>query len=130
VTPGGSFDIVARFDGITGMNPYAPMVRGGDGNFYGTTFAGGYGSGVIFQLSFASTPRPRFQSATRNNGNIDLTASAVSGRSYQLQSTLNLRRQNWLTSGAFLTATNGILSASDALPPTGQKFYRLILTRP
>lgn len=130
VTPGGSFDIAARFDGITGMNPYAPMVRGDDGNFYGTTFEGGYGYGVIFQLSFASTPSPAFEKLKASSGQILLTANAVAGRSYQLQSTTNLSLGSWISSGGLLTATNSSLSVTDVLSQIGQKFFRLCLIHP
>jgi uncharacterized repeat protein (TIGR03803 family) len=130
VTPGGGFDIVARFDGQTGMNPFAPLVRGNDGNFYGTTFGGGYGDGVIFQLSFGSTPSPGFQSVTRSSGQIVLTWSAIPGRSYQVQTTTNLSQGNWTALGVPLTATSTILSTTNVLPQTGQKFYRLDLALP
>jgi serine protease len=130
VTPGGAFDIVARFAGQTGMNPFAPMVRGVDGNFYGTTFQGGYGDGVIFQMSFDSTPQPAFQGATKGGGQIDLTCSAVPGRSYQVQSTTNLSQHTWADLGSPLTATNTVFSITDILPQTGQKFYRLSLAVP
>jgi uncharacterized repeat protein (TIGR03803 family) len=130
VTPGGAFDIVAYFDGLNGIGPFAPLVRGDDGNFYGTTFSGGYDCGVIFQLSFASTPPPAFETASKGNGQIDLTWSAVPGRSYQVQSTTNLSQKNWTAQGAPMTATNNVFSATDVLSRTGQKFYRLSLALP
>jgi uncharacterized repeat protein (TIGR03803 family) len=130
ITPGGAFDIVARFDGRTGISPFAPLVRGGDGNFYGTTFGGGYGDGVIFQLSFAATAQPTFQSVTRSAGQINLAWNAAPGRAYQLQSTTNLSQPNWTSLGAPLTATNIVVTASDVLPQTGRKFYRLNLIFP
>jgi len=130
VTPGGAFDIVANFDGLTGNGAYSPLVRGDDGNFYSTTFNGGYGNGVISQLSFASTAAPIFETATKVNGQIKLTWSAVPGRSYQVQTTTNLSQGNWAALGADLTATNNILSVTEPLSQTGQKFYRLSLNLP
>jgi len=130
ITTSGAFDIVARFDGSKGINPVAPMARGEDGNIYGTTFGGGYGDGVIFQLSFTSTTAPYFASAMASNGQINLTASVVPGRSYQLQAATNLTQASWVSSGAMIAASNSVLSVSDALPQTGQKFYRLNLIPP
>ena len=130
VTPGGAFDIVAYFDGLTGNGAFAPLVRGDDGNFYSTTFGGGYSSGVISQLSFASTLPPAIETVTKGNGQIDLTWSAVAGRSYQVQTTTNLSLGNWAPLGAALTATNNILTVTDSLSQTGQKFYRLSLDLP
>jgi serine protease len=130
ISPGGAFSIVGRFDGTKGRFPYAPLVRGDDGNFYGTTFQGGYGDGVIFRLSFASTPQPSFQSLTGGGGRVSLTWGAVPGRSYQLQFTTNLSQPNWVPLGAPITATNILMRASDALPQTGQMFYRLVVPLP
>jgi uncharacterized repeat protein (TIGR03803 family) len=130
VTPGGAFDIVAYFDGLTGNGAFAPLARGDDGNFYSTTFNGGYGGGAISQLSFASTAPPVFENATKGNGQIKLTWSAVPGRSYQTQTTTNLTQRNWTALGAATPATNAAFTVTDALPSTGQKFYRLRLTLP
>jgi uncharacterized repeat protein (TIGR03803 family) len=130
ITPEGAFDIVARFDGLKGMSPYAPLVRGDDGDLYGTTWDGGYGCGVMFRLSFASTPRPSVQCAPQDNDQIALAWSAVVGRSYQVQSTTDLSQGIWTPAGAPITATNLVLRATDVLPGTGQKFYRLALFLP
>jgi uncharacterized repeat protein (TIGR03803 family) len=130
VTPGGEFDLVAYFDGLTGNGAFAPLVRGDDGNFYGTTFSGAYDCGNIFRLSFATTPPPVFESATKGNGKINLTWSAVPGRLYEVQSTTNLSQPNWAAQGAAVAATNDVFSASEILSTTGQKFYRLSLALP
>jgi serine protease len=130
ITPDGVFDIVARFDGLKGMYPYAPLVRGGDGDFYGITWEGGYGCGVMFRLSFASTPRPSLQCVPQDNGQIDLTWSAVTGRSYQVQSTTNFSQGIWTPAGAPITATNLALKATDVLPRKSETFYRLALFLP
>jgi uncharacterized repeat protein (TIGR03803 family) len=105
-------------------------VRGGDGSFYGTTFEGGYGDGVIFQLSFASTPQPAFQEVTRSGGQINLTWNGIAGRSYQVQSTTNLSQPNWTPLDPSITSTNTTSATSDMLSQTGQKFYRLSLALP
>jgi uncharacterized repeat protein (TIGR03803 family) len=49
----GTFAVVYAFTGADdGGSPYAGLVQGSDGNFYGTTYAGGSsGAGTIFQLT-------------------------------------------------------------------------------
>jgi serine protease len=128
VTPGGIFGIVAYFNGINGASAFSPMVRNIDGNFYGTTFQGGYDAGVIFELSFASTVRPEFESVAKAGGQINLSSSAIPGRSYQVQSATNLSQPNWSDLGA-VTATNIVFRFTDS-SLVGQKFYRSILELP
>jgi uncharacterized repeat protein (TIGR03803 family) len=38
-----------------GSEPFAGLVQGTDGNFYGTTFAGGHGSGNVFKITPSGT---------------------------------------------------------------------------
>ena len=56
------FTTLANFDGTNGAHPYAALVQGSDGNFYGTTTAGGdlacnapYGCGTIFKMTPSGT---------------------------------------------------------------------------
>lgn len=47
---------IHSFDGSDGANPYAGLVQGTDGNFYGTTTGGGTAnSGVVFKISASGT---------------------------------------------------------------------------
>jgi uncharacterized repeat protein (TIGR03803 family) len=44
--------VLWEFDGITGRHPQGGLTRGKDGNFYGTTYAGGkYGVGTVFRIT-------------------------------------------------------------------------------
>jgi uncharacterized repeat protein (TIGR03803 family) len=131
ITPAGGFDVVAWFNGDNGLHGSSPLVRNIDGNLWGATFNGGsYGSGNIFELSFISTPRPAFLSVTKGAGQIDLTCSAVPGRSYQALSTTNLSQSDWTDLGALIKATNTSFSVTDTLPQTGEKFYSVKLDLP
>jgi uncharacterized repeat protein (TIGR03803 family) len=49
----GAFIPLYSFTGASdGGNPYAGLIQGADGNFYGTTFNGGaYGNGTVFRLA-------------------------------------------------------------------------------
>jgi uncharacterized repeat protein (TIGR03803 family) len=53
ITPDGKkFTVIYNFDTTHGQAPYAPLIQGADGNFYGTTISGGSaGGGVVFKLT-------------------------------------------------------------------------------
>lgn len=53
ITPSGSETLLYTFTGGSdGGNPQAPLIQGSDGNFYGTTSAGGaHGDGTVFQVT-------------------------------------------------------------------------------
>jgi uncharacterized repeat protein (TIGR03803 family) len=57
VTPDGTETVLHSFaGGGDGANPYAGVVQGSDGNFYGTTYAGGdNGLGTVFRLTPGGT---------------------------------------------------------------------------
>ncbi len=55
MTPAGQVTLLHSFDSADGRYPFSRLVEGSDGNFYGTTIAGGLpdgtGSGTIFRIS-------------------------------------------------------------------------------
>ena len=54
ISSSGSYTNLYSFVGypVDGSNPYAGLVQGSDGNFYGTTYYGGtYGAGTVFRIS-------------------------------------------------------------------------------
>jgi uncharacterized repeat protein (TIGR03803 family) len=51
VTPEGGYAKLYSFSIVDGANPYAGLIQGSDGNFYGTTYAGGAGFGTVFQVT-------------------------------------------------------------------------------
>ena len=73
---------------------------------------------------------PVFQVPSRTNQSIQLTWSAIPGRSYQLQYKSNLNAPTWTTLGGSLTASGNTLSALDPLAANSQRFYRVVLVTP
>jgi uncharacterized repeat protein (TIGR03803 family) len=57
LTPSGALTVLYAFTGVDdGAYPYAGVVQGTDGNFYGTTYLGGVsGAGTVFQLTPVGT---------------------------------------------------------------------------
>jgi uncharacterized repeat protein (TIGR03803 family) len=56
ITPGGTFTTLYSFAGTDGANPWAGLVQGTDGNFYGTTAYGGASSvGTVFKITSGGT---------------------------------------------------------------------------
>lgn len=52
LTPAGPLTPLYQFDQRHGASPYAPLVQGSDGNFYGVTTAGGnFNLGVVFKIT-------------------------------------------------------------------------------
>lgn len=53
-SPAQTFTNLLSFDGTDGALPYAGLIQGTDGNFYGTTYNGGaYGYGTVFKITAA-----------------------------------------------------------------------------
>jgi uncharacterized repeat protein (TIGR03803 family) len=57
VTPSGTETVLYSFGGGSdGANPYADVIQGSDGNFYGTTYNGGAGGrGTVFKITPSGT---------------------------------------------------------------------------
>ena len=48
---GTGFSKIHQFDNADGRNPYAELVKGADGAFYGTTSENGPGYGIVFKIN-------------------------------------------------------------------------------
>jgi uncharacterized repeat protein (TIGR03803 family) len=129
MTPDGELTTVYAFTGGNdGAYPNSTLVQDKDGNFYGTTEAGGASDhGVVFRLSLGSVPAPVFQSVTKVGGTIVLTWSAVAGQTYQLQFKTNLNQTSWDDLGSPTIATNSTVTAYDSPGPDPHRFYRVKL---
>jgi uncharacterized repeat protein (TIGR03803 family) len=66
----GTFSSLHSFSGTNGgASPYAPLIRGSDGSFYGTTYGGGTnGYGAIFQLTTNGAFNVRYSFTGTNDG--------------------------------------------------------------
>jgi uncharacterized repeat protein (TIGR03803 family) len=54
LTTAGKITLIYQFDQTHGAGPMSPVIQGTDGNFYGTTSAGGTsGLGVVYKLTSA-----------------------------------------------------------------------------
>ena len=52
ITPSGTLTTLYKFDFTHGAQPYAGLVQGTDGKFYGTTYSGGaYGGGTAYKIT-------------------------------------------------------------------------------
>jgi uncharacterized repeat protein (TIGR03803 family) len=71
ITTNGSLTTLAIFNGANGAYPYSKLLRASDGNFYGTTSAGGANTnyGTIFKLTPAGTLSTVFDFNTHNRAN-------------------------------------------------------------
>ena len=47
----GDWQVLFSFEAVNGANPHAGFAMGPDGNFYGTTYGGGFGYGTVFKIT-------------------------------------------------------------------------------
>jgi uncharacterized repeat protein (TIGR03803 family) len=130
-----SFSTLSAFNGTNGAQPVASLLRGADGNFYGTTSEGGLnGYGTIFRatpaglittlVSFDSTNNgaapfgPLVQGA---DGNFYGTASA--GGAYGSGTVFMLSASNTLSVLVSFAGTNGLQPRGRLVSGTNGNFY-------
>jgi uncharacterized repeat protein (TIGR03803 family) len=110
--------------GKDGFQPFAGLMQGSDGRFYGTTYGGGQSNaGTIFRLSMV----PEFQAMTLTNGTLNLAWTTEAGGTYQLQCNSGLGSGTWTCLGSPVVATGATLCVSDCTTNSPQRFYRLAL---
>jgi uncharacterized repeat protein (TIGR03803 family) len=131
LTRSGWFTRLASLNTNTGFSPEASFIQARDGNFYGTATSGGIygpgsginGYGTIFRLSVPLAPV--LQLPTQMGSLVNLSWSAVAGQNYQVQFISDLGSTNWINLGGPTVATNGVMSATEAVGPDAQRFYRI-----
>jgi uncharacterized repeat protein (TIGR03803 family) len=127
VTTNGVLDVSYSFHAFfaiprDGAQPYAGLVQGTDGYFYGTTSgAGDYGGGTFFRFAVA----PKLHAAANPNQTIQFFWDALVGAKYVLQYSSDLSSGNWNNLGSPITATSTSAATSDLSPTDQRRFYRL-----
>lgn len=122
--PSATLTVLHSFteDGVNGYFPSAPLIQGSDGNFYGTTYAGGStGAGTIFKFTaagtlttlytFASDGAPVAGLVQGSDGNFYGTASGQGGTGHG-----NVFK---ITPGGVLTTLYSFTGAADGGNPVG-----------
>jgi uncharacterized repeat protein (TIGR03803 family) len=133
ISPSGSYTTLYAFVGSPsdGANPYAGLVQGSDGNFYGTTLSGGTNNnGTIFRLAIPLNPPANQISAIQGSGtNVIFNIPSVAGETYQLQFSSSMTPTNWVNEGGTITSIGSLLTLTNfagANQPQG--FYRFAIT--
>ncbi len=132
ISPSGDFTNVYAFSGSDGANPVAEPVQGSDGNFYGTTFAGGTTDrGTVFKLSIPLNPPANQISGVQPvESNVVFTIPSVAGETYQLQFSSSMNPTNWVNvPGVSVTNSIGaLLTLTNFGGASSQGFYRFDIT--
>jgi uncharacterized repeat protein (TIGR03803 family) len=134
VTTNGVIRTVATMNGTNGLHPIAMMIKGSDGNLYGTlsdanwepTGDGSYG--CIFRL----VPKPTIQSQVVQPGGQTITlicSSFVNGK-YQVEAAPSLTSSNWTPASAPTSASGATTSFDVPLGPESQGYFRVVLLPP
>jgi len=135
ISPSGSYSNLYSFGSVPndGENPFAGLVQGSDGNFYGTAERGGTNNfGTIFKLTFPLNSLANQISAINKAGtNIIVSIPSIAGETYQLQFSSSMKPTNWVNvSGASVTNCIGALltltNFGGASQP--QRYYRFDIT--
>jgi uncharacterized repeat protein (TIGR03803 family) len=136
ITPQGTLTTLWQFGSgpSDGRLPRAGLVQGTDGNFYGTTEAGGTNNdGTVYKLSVPLNPPANQIAGLQFFDVFESTYAAflipsVAGETYQLQYTDSLNPTNWIDSGDPITSIGGPLTTFDLVEPlTPQRFYRFAI---
>ncbi|HLH55425.1 MAG TPA: choice-of-anchor tandem repeat GloVer-containing protein [Verrucomicrobiae bacterium] len=88
--------------------------------------AAGTSTSIAVTLSVAAPP-PRFQAVQNTSGNLLLTWTSVSGRSYQLQSAATPVAKAWINVGTPVVSSGSSVQVSVTLTPGTHQFYRVVL---
>jgi uncharacterized repeat protein (TIGR03803 family) len=123
ISTAGVFEPLISFDYTNGPGPIGNLALGTDGNFYGTTVAGGYdGVGALFRL----INPPLFTSITRSGSNVALTWTSFTNGLYRIDYRSALTGGGWAPLVPDVLATGNLATKLDSSGNT-QRFYRVML---
>jgi uncharacterized repeat protein (TIGR03803 family) len=126
ITPNGALTTLVSFNRVNGASPYAGLVQGSDGNFYGTALQGGaQQQGTIFRL--AQPPRPLITAITRSGGAVTLTWTSITNEVYRVEYTPVLTATSWTALSPNVTAANSTASFTDDPTEATERYYRIVL---
>jgi uncharacterized repeat protein (TIGR03803 family) len=124
VTQAGALTTLAVFNSTNGASPLAGLIRGTDGNYYGTTFDGGpAGGGSVFRLA----EQPVMSWARAGPGRLTLTWSSFSNGLYRVEFKPSLSVSAWSALSPDLRAAANSTSYTDNLTGVALRFYRVRL---
>ena len=131
---GVSLTTLFSFNGTNGASPYGALVQGANGNFYGTTAAGGAnGQGAVFQMS-PSGGLAAVVSFNRTNGaapvaallqgtNGDFYGTTYAGGAAGFGTVFTMTTNGQLTMLASFVGTNGIYPKAGLIQGRDGNFY-------
>ena len=123
ISSAGVFESLISFDYTNGPGPIGNLALGTDGNFYGTTVAGGYdGVGALFRL----VSPPLITSITSSGGNVTLGWTSFTNGLYRVEYKPTLDASSWTPLIPDVIATGNTASKSD-LPGVANRYYRVTL---
>jgi uncharacterized repeat protein (TIGR03803 family) len=123
ISAAGVFEPLISFDYTNGPGPIGNLALGTDGNFYGTTVAGGYdGEGALFRL----VNLPLITSITPSSGNVTLTWTSFTNGLYRVEYKSALTGGSWTPLVPDILATGNLAAKIDSSGST-QRFYRVTL---
>ncbi len=131
LTPSGILTVLHSFTGgMDGANPFAGLVEGADGLFYGTAQNGGVnGYGTIFRLAVSpiSVLPPYITSPMLNtNGQFQFTFDTAIGRNYSVEYSTNLTQ--WYAFVALSGVGVPITLIAPNTSSSGHCFYRIAIS--
>jgi len=134
VTPAGALTTLFCFNSTNGANPYAGLVQGTNGNFYGTTQAGGSnGVGTIFEVttngvltslvSFNTTNGANPQAGLVQGGDGNFYGTAYFGGSTNAGTVFRLTPTGGFTTLVSFNNTNGANPYASLVQGADGNFY-------